>query len=1059
MGFNRLNTIVGWLIFLIATTVYVLTLENTASFWDCGEFIAVSYKLMAPHPPGAPFFLLVGRIFSLFALGDVLEVAYWINMLSALCSSFSILFLFWTITMLARRIVRPTLQKVMDAKTDNELKQGLDAQENDYTLAEKIMILGSGAIGALAYTFSDSFWFSAAEAEVYGMSSFFTAIVVWAIFKWERIDDERDSNRWLIFIAYLVGLSIGVHLLNLLALPALAYVYYFKKYKEESRLGWILTFLAGTGIVVLITYGVIPGLPSIAAKFEIAFVNTFGLPFGSGALFFAVAFVVALVWGIFYSIKKQNVPLNTALISFAFIMIGYSTYSLILIRSNANPPIDENNPEDVMTFVSYLKREQYGDRPLVYGRTFASERTGQDIGAALYRKGDEAYEIYDHKFEVTYDSKGNMLMPRIYSQSDNHPQLYKQWLKLKDGERPNFADNLSFLFTYQFGHMYFRYFMWNFAGRQSDDKEAGWLTPFEDLGKELPVDLATNKARDNFYMLPLILGIIGFIFQANKDQKGWWITFLIFFIMGIGLVLYLNSPPVEPRERDYVYVGSFYAFAIWIGLGMLAIANFLKKYISGMAASSIALAVAFIVPTIMGVKGWDNHNRTGRYLSVDQARNTLAACEPNAILFTGGDNDTFPLWYVQDVEGFRTDVRVAVLSYFATDWYADQMTRQVNDSPPIPISLEREDYIQGKNDYLMYIGNRDGSEDKNINTPVNLETYIELLKKEDPRVMVQLQDGSSTGKLLSKKFALAIDKQEVLSKGFIPKGKENRIVDIMEFDIKGNNIYKNDLLLLDLIATNKWERPIYFNQTSANTINFNLRDYLQMDGMVYRLMPIAAQDNGDLGEVNFEEMKKAVDEFQFRGMQTEGYYDDEYKKFGAQFRQAYFRLAQEYFERGEKEKAVETLDKAFELLPVINVPYSYYEPYFVQLYHLAEADDKALALAEDISSRAMGNLNFVYKNNLNQFNYSDIVQRSSIQMRVLMSVYRQLDAMTTQEIQRLETKKSIMKEEGKIVTDNDGNEVKLEFSDSDQIRLDSLKKRQKIFTDAIQKYGAVGGMQ
>ena len=1059
MGFNRLNTIVGWLICLIATTVYVLTLENTASFWDCGEFIAVSYKLMAPHPPGAPFFLLVGRIFSMFAFGDVQEVAFWINMLSALCSSFSILFLFWTITMLARRIVRPTLQKVMDSTTEKDLKQGLEAQENDYSLAQKIMVLGSGAIGALAYTFSDSFWFSASEAEVYGMSSFFTAIVVWAIFKWERIGDERDSNRWLIFIAYLVGLSIGVHLLNLLALPALGYVYYFKKYKIETPLGWIVTFLVGTGIVVLITYGVIPGLPSIAAQFEIIFVNSFGLPFGSGALFFTLAFVAALIWGIFYSIKKQNVALNTALLSFAFIMIGYSTYSLILIRSNANPPIDENNPEDVMTFVSYLKREQYGDRPLLYGNTFVSERTGQDIGAALYRKGKDKYEVFDHKFTVTYDPKGNMLLPRIYSQSGNHPQLYKEWLKLKDGEKPNMVDNVKFLFSYQFGHMYFRYFMWNFAGRQSDDKEAGWLAPFEDLGKDLPIDIATNKARDNFYMLPLILGIIGFIFQANKDQKGWWITFLIFFIMGIGLVLYLNSPPVEPRERDYVYVGSFYAFSIWIGLGMLAIAEFLRKYINGMAAASGALAVALIIPTIMGVKGWDNHNRTGRYLSVDQARNTLAACEPNAILFTGGDNDTFPLWYVQDVEGFRTDVRVAVLSYFATDWYADQMTSKVNDSPPIPISLEREDYVQGKNDYLMYIGNRDGSEDKNVNTPVNLETYIELLKKEDPRVMVQLQDGSSTGKLLSKKFALAIDKQKVLAKGFIPKGKEDRIVDVMEFDIKGNNIYKNDLLLLDLIATNKWERPIYFNQTSANTINFNLREYLQMDGMVYRLMPIAAKDNGDLGEVNFEEMKKAVDDFQFRGMQTEGYYDDEYKKFGAQFRQVYFRLAQEYFERGDKKMAIETMDKAFEQLPVMNVPYSYYEPYFVQLYHLAEADDKALALAEDISSRAMSNLNFVYKNNVNQFNYSDIIQRSSIQMRVLMSVYRQLDAMTNQEIQRLEAKKSIMKEEGKIVVDNDGNEVKLEFSTEDQTRLDSLKKRQKIFTDAIQKYSATGGME
>ncbi|WP_035758002.1 glycosyltransferase family 117 protein [Hugenholtzia roseola] len=1038
MNFKTLNKWIGWGIFAIAALVYTLTVEDTASFWDCGEFIAVSYKLMVPHPPGAPFFLLVGRIFSFLAFGDVTKVAFWINMLSALSSAFTILFLFWSISFLARKVVAP------------------DEKTGEYPLEKQIVILGASAIGALAYTFSDTFWFSAVEAEVYGMSSFFTAFVVWAMLRWDTIEDEKQANKWILLIAYMVGLSIGVHLLNLLAIPALGLLYYFKKYKQTNTLGYLTTLAFSGFLVVLVTYGVIPGLPSLAAKFEVVFVNGLGLPFGSGAIFFTFAIVGGLVYGIFYSLQKRNVLLNTALLSFAFILIGYTSYALVVIRSNANTPIDENNPEDVMSFISYLKREQYGDRPLLFGPTFVAERTDTEYGEVIYRKGTEKYEPIDKKYIPIYDSENQMLLPRIYSQSENHKELYRRKLGLQEGEQPTFGDNLFFLFSHQLGHMYFRYFMWNFAGRQSDEKEAGWLSPLEDLNQELPVDIAGNKARDNFYMLPLLLGMLGLFYQSTRDSKNFLVVLWLFFIMGIGLVLYLNSPPIEPRERDYVYAGSFYAFCMWLGFGVIAIWDWAKKYLGSKNAALFATLVSLVVPALMGFKGWDNHDRSGRYMSVDVAYNALAGCPEQAILFTGGDNDTFPLWYIQDVEEERTDVRVAVLSYCATDWYAAQMKMQMNESKPLPLSLDEKNYRQGKNDYLMVVDR------EALDRKVNLDTYLKLLKAEDPKVMMTLQDGTSTGKLLGRTFVLPVDKEKVKKLGILPKDKEDRIADFIEIKLKGNAIYKNDLLVLDLIANNNWERPICFNNTSANTMLIDLSDYLHVEGMTYRLLPIKSETEQETGEVNIEAMKENLAKYRYRGTEdTEAYYDDEYKKFASSMRNMYFRLAFALFEQDRKEEALFYIEECLTKLPYQTLGYDYYSGYFVQLLHLLEEDEKGFALSDELGSRVIANLDYLETSNANLFNYSEVFQRSSTTLRILATVYRNLDRQANAEIQQLEMLKAshdkgeterVYEKEGQII-----KEIMPAFTEEKQKRLESLKARYPKLNERAQKYAAALG--
>ncbi|WP_017732002.1 glycosyltransferase family 117 protein [Nafulsella turpanensis] len=928
-NFKLLNDLTGWALFLISSLVYILAIEPTASYWDAGEFIAVAYKLQVPHPPGAPLYLLIGRLFSMLA-ADVYTVAFWVNMVSALSSGFTIMFLYWSIVLLTRKIGKIEI-----------------GRETPY---QTVTLIGSGMIGALAFAFSDSFWFSAEEAEVYAMSSFFMAIVVWAVLKWDLIKDPQLENKWLILIAYIMGLSIGVHLLNLVAFPSLALIYYFKKYPKVTTKGVIAALAGGLALVGIVMIGIIPGLPSVAGWFELLFVNSFGLPFGSGIIFFALIFLGALIYGIIYSHKKGKVLLNTALLCLTFVLIGYSSYAIIVIRSNANPPIDENNPENVISFVSYLKREQYGDRPLLYGHTFNSEVVDYEEGEPVYRKGEDEYEVAYHKQEYVYSDGNKMLLPRIYSIQPNHKQLYRERLGLGPNEAPSFFDNLEYMFSYQMGHMYWRYFMWNFAGRESDIKDAAWLSPADAFGEEeLPYMLETNKARNNFLMLPLILGLIGAVFQYKRDVRGFSVVALLFFLTGLGLVLYLNSPPVEPRERDYIYVGSYYAFAFWIGFGVYAIAEGLVKVMKKRSAliPAIATAVCLLVPGIMAAEGWDDHDRSDRYFSVDSAKNFLASLAPNAILFTGGDNDTFPLWYAQEVEGFRTDVRVIVLTYFNTDWYIDQMTRQVYESEPLPFSLEEPNYRQGGlNDVIYYV------ENQNVKGALPLKQYIKLVKENHPAIRIS-NGGEEFNTIPSKVIALDVNKEEVLESGIIPESKEDLIVDKMVFQLKGNALYKNDLMILDLIATNDWERPIYFNNTSLQSINFDLTEYVIHEGTAYRLLPIR-NPNPQAEMVNTEVMyDNMMNDFFWRELDNpDVYYNEDYRNFVLNHRSSFNTLAQALIEEGKTEKAREVLLYNLKVMPDAGVPFDYVTALTVQLLLQVGEQEKAIEIADLLSQRA-----------------------------------------------------------------------------------------------------------
>lgn len=900
MGYQKLNIITGWFVFLVSLVVYVITIEPTASFWDCGEFIACSYKLEVPHPPGAPFFLLIGRLFSMFAGGSVESVAFSVNLVSALSSAFSIMFLFWSITHLVRRVLK--------------------IQKGTETTEQTILTIGAGLVGALSCTFSDSFWFSAVEAEVYGMSAFFTAFVFWAILKWENIEDEGDRNKWLILIAYMMGLSIGVHLLNLVTIPALALIIYFKHNEKVTRNGVLLTMAAAGAIIILIMIGIIPGLPSLAGSLEIFFVNGLGLPFGSGVIFFALAFLGVLVYGLYYSVKKRKLTLNTILLGLAFIMIGYSSYMLVLIRSSYNPPIDENNPEEILSFVSYLKREQYGSRPLFHGQYFTAQVQDQKQGDATYMRGEDEYVVKDYKIEYVYDPKHTTILPRMYSNDPNHVRRYREITGLREGEKPNFVDNISFMIQHQVGHMYMRYFLWNFSGRASDIQDANWVG-LNSAFKDLPTSLKENRGRNIYYSLPLLLGLLGIFIQYKKDRNYFWVTLLLFFLTGIALVLYLNSPPVEPRERDYIYSGSYYVFAIWIGFGVLALYDLLGALIkNAKLAAALALVVSLTIPAVMASENWDDHDRSDRYFSVDAAKNYLDSCAPNAVLFTGGDNDTFPLWYVQEVEGHRTDVRVVVLSYFNTDWYISQMMRDAYESTPLPFGLTLENYQQGGlNDYLPVV------ENPNISGAINASRFIDAILQENKGLQVPLSTGSFYNSVPSKQMFLNVDVEKVKSMGMVPDYLEDRIVDRMSWSIKGRGLEKNDLAVIDLMVTSNWERPIYFNTTSLASLNMDLRSYVVQEGIAYRLLPVR-NPNPQEYQVNTDIMyDNMMNNYQWREMDNpDVYYSEDYRNFSLNHRSAFNTLAISLINQGEYTRAKEVLLKCLEVIPNKSLPYDYF---------------------------------------------------------------------------------------------------------------------------------------
>ena len=964
-SFKQLNTIVGWITFLIAAVTYLLTIEPTTSFWDCGEFITTSYKLEVGHPPGAPFFMIVGRLFTLLGAGPS-QAALMINAMSALASAFTILFLFWTITHLAKKLIK---------------KQG------EFTMGQTIAILGSGVVGALAYTFSDTFWFSAVEGEVYASSSLFTALVFWAMLKWEDSADEPGANRWIILIAYLMGLSIGVHLLNLLAIPAIVFIYYYRKYKV-TRNGILLSLAVSFVILGVIMYGIIPGVITMATWFELMFVNGIGLPFNSGVIIYALLLIAGIVYGIMYTVRKKLILWNTVLISIVVILIGYSSFAMIVIRSSANPPMDQNSPDNVFALLGYLNREQYGDRPLVYGRYYNTPLESYDDDKPYYIQKNGKYVIADMRQKPIYDSNLSTVFPRMYSREEGHIEAYKSWASIKgrkvqvrgdEGEAktiqiPTFGENLTFFFRYQVNHMYFRYFMWNFSGRQNDIQSQGeimngnWITGInavdsQRLGsqKDLPREYKNNKARNTYYLLPLILGIIGILFMYNRGAEGrkdLWVVFLLFFMTGLAIVLYLNQSPLQPRERDYAYAGSFYAFTIWIGIGVLGIYEAMKKYLPDTPSAGIATALSLLlVPTLMAAQNWDDHDRSNRYTARDFGANYLNTCAPNAIIFTNGDNDTFPLWYNQEVEGVRTDVRVCNLSYFQTDWYITQMKAKAYKSEPLPISFTYDQYVQGNRDvvYLM--------EDPRLKGSVELQKALDFVKDENPRTKLEQADGASY--IPSKKLFMVVDKAAVIRNKAVDPQDYDKIVDTLQIDLSGKHyITKDELMVLDMIANNNWERPIYFAITIGRDKYMNLQDYFQLEGLAYKLVPIKTPSEGiSFGRVNTRLMYANVMEtFKWGNMEkTDVYIDENNARMMMNIRNTFDRLAGALVAEGKNDQATKVLDRCVELIPHKVVPYNYFSLLMAETYFKANQPEEAKEIINTMMTDYKEQLDYYFK--------------------------------------------------------------------------------------------------
>ena len=718
------------------------------------------------------------------------------------------------------------------AKPNEELSKG-----------QLISIIGSGLVGALAYTFSDSFWFSAVESEVYAMSSLCTAIVFWAILKWEAQANEPGADRWIIFIAYVMGLSIGVHLLNLLVIPAIALVYYFKRNEIATPKGTILALFTGILILGVIQYGVIQYLIKLAANFDLFFVNSLGLGFGSGVLVFALLLIGAIVYGIQYSIRKNKTVLNLGLLCFTFILLGYSSYAMLIIRAQANPSLNNSDPDNVYAMLSYLNREQYGDRPLAYGQYFDSKPIDVTEGGSIYRKGETKYEIAGKKNEYVYDR--NTLLPRMYSDDPSHVGFYKDWMQLGETGSPSFTDNLGFLFSYQTGFMYMRYFAWNFVGRQNDEQghgnylEGNWMTGIKVLdnlhigGQDaLSQGAKTQVAYNRFFALPFILGLIGIFWHFKRKEKDAGIVALLFFFTGMAIVLYLNQTPLQPRERDYAYTGSFYAFAIWIGLGVAAISEFLSKKLSAQNGAILATLIGLcMAPVLMAKEGWNDHDRSSKTTPRDFAIDYLESCAPNAILFTYGDNDTYPIWYAQEVENIRPDVRVINLSLLGTDWYLRQLKDKINEAEPAPLSMPNEKFVQGVRDILYF-------QDIGLKEPVELKNLVEFLLSDADADKVGYENGDKQNFLPTKNFKLSVNPQEVLASGTLPANLKDQITPALTWTYNKNHVTKDNLGLLDILAHNNWKRPIYFAITVPSDNYAGLDKYLYKEGFAYRLLPL-----------------------------------------------------------------------------------------------------------------------------------------------------------------------------------------------------------------------------
>ena len=982
-NFKLWNRVVGWAVFLVAATTYLLTIEPSSSLWDCGEFVATSYKLEVGHPPGAPLFMLLARLATMFAPSPY-YVPHMVNAMNALASAFCILFLFWTITHIARRLITRDGQQL--------------------TLPNVVAILGAGAVGALAYTFTDTFWFSAVEAEVYALSSMFTALVVWLMLRWEEEADEPHSARWIILIAYLMGLSIGVHILNLLTIPALVFIYYFRKYNKVSMLGLGVVTLLACAILLVINGIIIPYTVKLGAMVDVFFVNSLGLPVNMGIIVFTLAMFALLGYAIYRTHRSGRHILNLVAVCVTMIMLGFSSYAAVTIRAVVNPPMNSNNPDNPAALLSMLNREQYGNHPLIYGPSYAApaiDYTEKDIYS--YNAETKKYEKHSTIVDYVFPDEFMSLFPRMWNYSKSEEE-YKAWAAYRtkedfvrddkgqikrdkngrplrqevpdygktiryNGEKytvPTFAENLKYFFSYQLQHMYWRYFLWNFVGRQDDIQaeestitNGNWLSGIDAIDsaflgpqENLPREMAENRARNSYLFLPFLLGLIGLIYQLNRDPRNFIIVMWLFVMMGIALVVYFNSSPGEVRERDYVYAGSFYAFSMWIGLGVLALyhllSQVLKKY--NKQAAVAAVVVAMVVPGILCAENWDDHDRSHRTMARDLGYNYLTSIVEkegvSPIVVNYGDNDTFPLWFNQEVDGVRTDVRIMNSSYLGGAWYVDEMKCKANEAEGIPFSLPSSKYTH-VNDILPVYAESDEVMDAKV--------VMKFIASEDKRTKIDMGYGEPSDYVPARRIAIPVDKEAAIASGIVAEKDRDLMVDTVYITIKGSSLTRSDLMLLDMFAHFDWKRPIYFTQVSMLN-SFGLLDYLQFDGYSYRFVPILTpyKDSWSIGRIDADyAYDKLMNTFRYGNLADPRVYVDEFTQYNvkvSRVREAFARVAREYIKRGDKEslrRAEELLDRGLEVLPINQLRFTEANTYpFIECYYdlgLNEKADKILA--------------------------------------------------------------------------------------------------------------------
>ena len=969
--FRKYNTIAGWIVFAIAAIVYIKTVEPTVSWWDPGEHIATSYKLQIGHPPGAPTFQLMARFLSLFAFGDTSKAAVMINMVSVLSSAFVILFLFWIITMIAKKML---------------IKPGEDmTQENMWT------ILAAGFVGAMTFTFTDSFWFSAVEANVFAMSYFCTSVVIWAIFKWDEMADEKHSYRWLIFVAFMIGLSIGVHLLNLLTIPALSMVYYFRKY-SPTKWGIVTAMGISFALVASMMYFVIPWIPKFASYFELAFVNGLGMPFNSGTIIYFLLFFGLLIWGLWYTRAKGKTVLNTILLSLSFLLIGYSSFVSLVIRANADTPINENKPKDAITLVSFLNREQYGTWPFLYGQYYTAPVIEYKDGSPIYKKNAATgkYEVIDDRKGTipVYDPRFTTLLPRMWCTNQDRPgssEFFKNWggpgipmdITGPDGKpqtvsKPTFGENLKFMFTYQFNWMYLRYFLWNFSGRQDDIQSFGsvrngnWITgiPFIDkyhVGNSLTdlPDSVKSRASHKYFMLPLILGLIGLFFQIKKDYRNSIIVILLFLLTGLAITFYLNQKPFEPRERDYSYAGSFMAFSIWIGLGVIALVDFIRekaKLKGFLPIILVTVITTLLVPGVLAQQNWKDHDRTGKYSARDFAANYLNSCDKNALLITNGDNDTFPLWYNQEVEAVRPDVRIINRELASGSWYIEQLYKKMYDSEPVKLSLPVEQYQPGTNDIITYY-------DVGLKGYVELKDLVDFIKSKDPQTFVTMQNGEKIKFFPAKKIKITVNKENCLKYGIVPEYFKDKMVDSITFNIKSNLLYKNDIMTLDLIASSDWTRPVYFAAPNSVRNFLDIEKYCYMEGWVYKFMPVAPDSTNYIPSLGSIDAKGSYDiimnKCKWGNLDAPGVYvDPESLNSSMRPKMDALFVGQMLLDKGMKKECKALVDLYLSKFPDPKFVYDMYNLPFVEMYYKTGDPASAVKLSNRIAEVMGQNLDY-----------------------------------------------------------------------------------------------------